>query len=147
MRAVLQTAEATGGPPWLVITLAFIGVVGPVTVGVAPLLLERRRHKAAAALPGPAATPHATSPASASLPSAASGASLAASRSPDLALSIVEDALRDAWRQRDDYRRQLEHAQAELARSRSDHRADRVDDRRVDRRADRSDDRGTPHAR
>lgn len=104
------TGETSNGPPWLVITLAAIGVIAPITVGVAPLALERIRQRNA---------PPARATAQPAAPGRSATVPPSPVHAPDLALEIVEEALRDAWRQRDDYRRQLDLAHVELTRYRA----------------------------
>jgi hypothetical protein len=96
---LLAAGETSSGPPWLVITLAVIGLVAPVTVGLAPIVLERIRQRTT-----PAPKPDPDPPV----------------RSTDLALEMVAEAVRDAWSQRDDADREAHRLRAENARLRAE---------------------------
>lgn len=94
-------AEASSaGPPWVAIVLAVIALLSAVGVALAPAFVERIRQRGRSE-DSPAAAPV---------------------RSADLALEMVERALRDAWQQRDEaeeraaqYMRERDEARAELA--------------------------------
>jgi hypothetical protein len=99
---VIEAAEASSaGPPWLAILLAVIALLSAVAVALAPAVVERIRQRAAAKAEKPAAP----------------------AQSADLALGMVDLALRDAWRQRDEaeqradrLERERDKARAQLAR-------------------------------
>lgn len=108
---MIEVAEASaGGPPWLAIALAVIALASTAAVALAPALVERIRQRG---------TNKDEPPAPSAAPSPAA----------DLALGMVEQALRDAWQQRDEaearaerMERERDQARAQLARYRAGNR-------------------------
>lgn len=109
---MIEAAEATSsGPPWLAIILALIAVLAPLAAAGAPVLVERIRQRGA---------------------SQQEDEPEAAPARADRALEMVEQALRDAWQQRDEADDRADRLQRELAKVRAELEQRRERERRAD---------------